>query len=156
MSSWGTTLRVPAVVHLADGTELDGAVHVQPAVAHHTGPETVLELLNRPEPFLVVALGEEGVRFVPKAQVALVETALPDDGGDEAAAGRRSAVKHLPLEIEMTSDRVLSGLAECELPPTRSRTLDFLNDSGAFLALAAEATLWAVHRAHIRTVRPMD
>ena len=109
----------------------------------------------RMERWVDVAL-EEGVRFVPKAQVALVETALPDDGEDEEAAGRRSAVKHLPLEIEMTSDRVLSGLAECELPPTRSRTLDFLNDSGAFLALAAEATLWAVHRAHIRTVRPMD
>jgi hypothetical protein len=67
--SWATTLKIPATLHLADGAELAGAVHVQSAVAHHPGPETVVEMLNRPEPFMVLATEEDGVRFLPKVQV---------------------------------------------------------------------------------------
>jgi len=150
--SWGTTLLVPATLHLSDGTEFGGSLHVQSAVAHHPGPETVVELLNRPEPFLVLILEEDGVRFVPKAQVALVESTAPEaEEGD-----RRSAVRFLNLEVEMMSARVLQGFAESELPPNRSRAQDFLNDGGAFFPLTTEGTLWAVHRTHVRSVRPVD
>jgi hypothetical protein len=152
MTTWGMTVRVPATLHFADGTEIAGALHVQSAVGTHPGPETVAELLNRPEPFLPLSLDEDGVRFVPKAQVALVETAAP---GPEDAE-RRSAVRFVSLEVSMMSDRLINGFAECELPPNRSRALDLLNDGGAFFALTAEATLWAVNRTHVRTVRPVD
>ena len=150
--SWGTTLLVPATLHLSDGTEFGGSLHLQSAVAHHPGPETVVELLNRPEPFLVLILEEDGVRFVPKAQVAWVEcAALEQEDGD-----RKSAVRFLNLEVEMMSARVLLGSAESELPPNRSRAQDFLNDGGEFFPLTAEGTLWAVHRTHVRSVRPVD
>ncbi len=150
--SWGTTLLVPATLHLSDGTEFGGSLHVQSAVAHHPGPESVVELLNRSEPFLVLILDEDGVRFVPKAQVALVETTAPEsEEGD-----RRSAVRFLNLEVEMMNARVLQGSAESELPPNRSRAQDFLNDGGEFFPLTAEGTLWAVHRTHVRSVRPVD
>jgi hypothetical protein len=150
--SWATTVKLPATLHLSDGTELAGSLHVQSAVADHPGPETVVELLNRADPFLVLALEEDGVRFVPKAQVALVESAVPEtDDGD-----RRSAVRFLNLEVEMMSARLLIGFAESELPPNRARAQDFLNDGGAFFPLTTEGTLWAVHRTHVRTVRPLD
>ena len=150
--SWGTTLLVPATLHLADGTEFGGSLHVQSAVAHHPGPETVVELLNRPEPFLVLILEEDGIRFVPKAQVALVESVAPE--GEEG--GRESVGRFLNLEVEMMSARVLQGSSESDLPPNRSRAQDFLNDSGLFFPLTAEGTLWAVNRTHVRSVRPVD
>ena len=150
--SWGTTLLVPATLHLSDGTEFGGSLHVQSAVASHPGPETVVELLNRPEPFLVLILEEDGIRFVPKAQVALVECPAPEpEDGD-----RKSAMRFLNLEVEMMSARVLEGSVESELPPNRSRVQDFLNDGGEFFPLTAEGTLWAVHRTHVRSVRPLD
>ena len=150
--SWGPSLRVPATLHLSDGSELVGAIHVQSAVAHHPGPESVVELLNRAEPFLVLSLDEDGVRFVPKAQIALVESQVgPDEDED-----RRSAVRFINLAIEMMSARLLTGFVESELPPNRSRAQDFLNESGAFFPLTTEGTLWAVHRTHVRTVRPVD
>jgi hypothetical protein len=151
--SWGTTLLVPATLHLSDGTEFGGSLHVQSAVAHHPGPETVVELLNRPEPFLVLILEEDGIRFVPKAQVALVESPAAEEAED---GGRKSAVRFLNLEVEMMSARVLEGSAESELPPNRARAQDFLNDSGVFFPLTAEGTLWAVNRTHVRSVRPVD
>ncbi|HET7041782.1 MAG TPA: hypothetical protein VFI13_07175 [Gemmatimonadales bacterium] len=151
--TWATSLRVPATLHFADGSEAAGAVHVQSAVAHHDGPETVVEMLNRPEPFLVLSFEESGVAFIPKAQVALIETAAPEADDRE----RISAARPLTLEVEMmVTARVIEGVAVAELPPTRARALDFLNDGGAFFPVQANATLWAVHRTHVRTVRPVD
>ena len=156
--SWATTLKVPATLHLADGAELAGQVHVQLAVAHHPGHETVVEMLNRPEPFMVLSTEEDGVRFIPKVQVALVEYDAPVVGEDaEAAAARRSAAVPLTLEVEMmVTARVIEGVVAVELPPNRSRAQDFLNDGGEFFPLLVESTLWAVHRTHVRTVRPVD
>jgi len=154
--SWATTLKVPATLHLADGAELAGAVHVQSAVAHHPGPETVVEMLNRPEPFMVLATEEDGVRFIPKVQVALLEYAATEDD-EEAEAQRRSAAMPLKLEVEMmVTARVIEGVVAVELPPNRSRAQDFLNDGGEFFPLLVDSTLWAVHRTHVRTVRPVD
>ncbi|MBW8773075.1 MAG: hypothetical protein JF590_07295, partial [Gemmatimonadetes bacterium] len=105
-----------------------------------------------PEPFLVLILEEDGIRFVPKAQVALVESPAPE----EEDGDRKSAVRFLNLEVEMMSARVLEGSSESELPPNRARAQDFLNDSGVFFPLTAEGTLWAVNRTHVRSVRPVD
>ena len=156
--SWATTIRIPATLHLSDGGEMAGAIHVQSAVAYHPGPETVVEMLNRSDPFIVLTTEEDGVRFVPKAQLALVEYAPPEEDGDVVEEdARRSAAKPLRLEVEMmVTARVIEGFVAAELPPNRSRALDFLNDGGAFFPLLVDSTLWAVHRTHVRTVRPVD
>ena len=67
MNTWGMSVRVPATLHFADGTEIGGALHVQSAVATHPGPETVAELLNRPEPFLPITLDEAAIRTLEQA-----------------------------------------------------------------------------------------
>jgi hypothetical protein len=140
-------------LHFADGGETSGSIHVQSAVAHHPGPETVVEMLNRPEPFIVLSFDEAGVCFIPKAQVALIESAVPEETDGE----RISAAVPLRLEVElMVTARVIEGFVAAELPPTRARAQDFLNDGGPFFPLQAESTLWAVHRTHVRTVRPVD
>lgn len=154
--SWATTLKIPATLHLADGAELAGSVHVQSAVAHHPGPESVVEMLNRPEPFMVLATEEDGVRFLPKVQVALVEYGAPEED-EEAVRERRSVAMPLKLEVEMmVTARVIEGVVAVELPPNRARAQDFLNDGGEFFPLLVDSTLWAVHRTHVRTVRPVD
>ncbi len=151
--TWGTTLKVPVTLHFADGSETAGSIHVQSAVAHHPGAETGVEMLNRPEPFVVLAFEESGVCFIPKAQIALIETPAPAPEDGE----RVSAAKPLNLEVEMmVTARVIEGVAVAELPPTRSRAQDFLNDGGPFFPLQSNSTLWAVHRTHVRTVRPVD
>jgi hypothetical protein len=151
--SWGTTLKVPATLHFADGSETAGSIHVQSAVAHHPGAETVIEMLNRPEPFVVLSFEESGVCFIAKAQIALLELPAPEPEDGE----RVSAARPLNLEVEMmVTARVIEGVAVAELPPTRSRALDFLNDGGVFFPLLSHSTLWAIHRSHVRTVRPVD
>lgn len=155
MGEWGTTERIEAEVLLGDGTHLVGALFVQGRVQQHDGPETLVEMLNRPEPFTPLGLAAGGVAFLPKAQVALIATEAQPATGD--GGGRPSlAAKLVGLEVEMLGGRVLSGLVSVDLPPGHSRALDFLNEAGAFFSITTNAATWIVHRAHMRGARPLD
>ena len=153
MDDWGRTERIRAEIQLADGAHLLGDLFVQGRSPHHDGPETLVEMLNRPEPFTAVALQGDGVVFVPKAQIALIaaDEPPPADGGL-----RLSTTKLVGLELEMLGGKVLTGLVSVDLPPTHNRPIDFLNEAGTFFSLAAHPANWIVHRAHLRGARPVD
>ncbi|MFI5235587.1 MAG: hypothetical protein ACHQXA_07755 [Gemmatimonadales bacterium] len=157
MGDWGSTERIESEILLGDGTRLVGAVFVQGRVPQHDGPESLVEMLNRPEPFTPVSLTGDGVVFLAKAQIALVagDPAVPSTevDGDQV---RHSAAKMIGLEVEMLGGRVLRGWAALELPPNRARALDFLNEAGDFFALSTSAAHWVIHRAYVRGVRPLD
>ena len=70
MDDWGTTERIKAEILLGDGAHLFGELFVQGRVPHHDGPESLVEMLNPPEPFTAVALTGGGVVFLPQAQIA--------------------------------------------------------------------------------------
>lgn len=155
MSDWGASEQVESEVLLGDGTHLAGALFVQGRVPRHDGPETLVEMLNRAEPFVPLALPAGGIALLPKAQIALI--AVSNGTTEiETDAERQSVAKVIGLEVEMLGGRVLRGWATMELPPTRARALDFLNESGAFFALVTDSAHWVIHRAHIRGVRPLD
>ena len=155
MSDWGASEQVQSEVLLGDGTHLAGALFVQGRVPQHDGPETLVEMLNRSEPFVALGLPTGGIALLPKAQIALI-AAASGTTELETDAQRQSVAKTIGLEVEMLGGRVLRGWSAMELPPTRARALDFLNESGAFFALATESAHWVIHRAHIRGVRPLD
>ena len=50
----------------------------------------------------------------------------------------------------------LRAFVALELPPTRSRTLDFLNEGTGFFALHSPEAIRLVNRSHIRFVTPLD
>ena len=78
MSDWATTRRLPAAVTLAGGDVAIGELHLQPIVAHHDGPESPVEMLNRAEEFFPLALADGGVIFLSKSTVAFVACATAD------------------------------------------------------------------------------
>ncbi|HEU4700179.1 MAG TPA: hypothetical protein VFS40_13430 [Gemmatimonadales bacterium] len=152
MSDWGATERVSAEVQLADGQSLRGEVYVQMRVAHRAGPETLLELLNRPEPFFALT-ADDGVTFVSKAQVAIVSSEATSPLDDPARLG---AAKRIGLAVTVAGGEEYTGWAAIELPPTRARTLDFLNGPDRFFQIGTDDATRYVHRAHVRLVRPLD
>lgn len=153
MGDWASTERIPADIALADQARLSGQLHVQGRVAQHDGPETPLEMLNRPDPFFPVTLEQGKVAFVAKAQVAFVVGA-PHLGQSDPE--RVSAAKTIALEIVMVGGEEFRGWATLELPPTRARTLDYLNASGTFFSLQGEDATRFINRAFVRMVRPLD
>jgi hypothetical protein len=153
MGDWASTERISADISLADQARLSGELHVQGRVAHHDGPETPLEMLNRPDAFFPVTLEQGKVAFLAKAQVSVV--ACPPNLGPSDPE-RVSAAKTIALEIVMAGGEEFRGWATLELPPTRARTLDYLNAPGQFFSLFGEDATRFINRSHVRVVRPTD
>ena len=153
MSDWAATRRLPAAVTLAGGDVAIGELHLQPIVAQHDGPESPGEMLNRPEEFFPLALADGGVIFLSKATVAVVACATADVPDQDPA--RLEAAIRVELDVRITGAEY-RGTAALELPPTRGRTLDFLNGAGRFFTIVSGPTTRFVNRAHVRSVRPLD
>lgn len=153
MSNWATTERIRAEIILAETMILKGEIHLQPRVSAHDGPETPLEMLNRKEPFFPVTLPEGQIAFAAKSQVAVVSCdpeTLPAD------VERASAAKTVRLQVTLAGGSQYEGWAALELPPTRNRTLDYLNEPGPFFTLRTETATCYINRDHVRLVKPAD
>ena len=154
MSDWGSTNRVPAFVALVEGVAIEGELHLLTRPAYPPGPETPLEMLNRPDAFFALTLAGGGVAFVPKSQV--VEISCQEDVPLFSDPDRESAAKHVELEVVMPGGSEHRGRATVELPPNRARALDFVNAGGSFFALWSEGATRYINKSHVRLIRPLD
>lgn len=154
MSDWGSTNRVPARVTLVEGLAVDGELHLLTRPAYPPGPETPLEMLNRSDVFFALTLGGGGVAFIPKSQV--VEVSCLEEVPLFSDPDRESAAKHVDLEVVLPGGSEHRGQATLELPPNRSRALDFVNGSGTFFALWSGGVTRYINKSHVRLIRPLD
>lgn len=153
MADWARTERLPAEIRMADGTCFRGEVHLQPMVGQHQGPETPLEMLNRGDAYFPLTPESGGIAFMAKAQVAVV-TCPP--GVAQSEAEQMGVAKTIRLQVTLAGGDSLEGWSAVELPPTRSRALDYLNLPGAFFTLRSDRATWFLNSSHVRLVRPLD
>lgn len=153
MSDWGTTNRVAAEATMAEGVVIKGDLHVLARATYPPGPETPLEMLNRPEMFFALTLEDGDVQFIPKAQVAVVSC---HDQVPLSDPERVSAARLVSLEVVLHGGAEYRGRATFELPSNRARTLDYVNGPGNFFALWGDDVTWLVNKAHVRLIRPFD
>jgi hypothetical protein len=151
MTDWAATTRLSARVTLAEGLVIQGDLHLQTRVAWRDGPETPLDLLNREETFFVMSLPTGEVVFVCKEQVASL---LCREGALQPDPARETVARHIPLEVMMTGGAEFRGEAVSELPPTRSRALDFLNGQERFFSIHNNDGTCCLNRRFVRAVRP--
>ncbi len=145
---------VPASLLLAGGGKREGEVYVMERVPQHAGPETPLDMLNRPEPFFPFRpkTGSERVLLVAKARTVTLTVPRPQED-----SVRLSAAKKATMEITLADGSVLSGWATLELPQHHSRLLDYLNAAAApFFAVVTGDGVHLVNRAHVLYARPED
>lgn len=153
MSDWGLTNRVPAQVSLAEGLVLEGELHLLTRFSYPPGPETPLEMLNRPDPFFALTLPSGGVSLVSKAQVVAVSCREEPTLADPE---RVTAAKQFDLEVVLPGGTEQRGHATVELPPSRSRSLDFLNAQGNFFPMTHDGLTLYINKSHVRLIRPLD
>ena len=152
MSDWGITTKVPAEVVLMEGPEIEGDLHLYARPTYPPGPETTLEMLNRGDVFFALTLNG-GVTFVHKSQVVVVTCRGQSRMSDP---DRLTAAKRIELEVVTQPGGEFRGQVVAELPPSRGRTLDFLNGPDAFFELCAEDVSWYFNKSRIRVARPLD
>ncbi|PYO93593.1 MAG: hypothetical protein DMD62_09365 [Gemmatimonadetes bacterium] len=146
---------IPATLLLAGGGKREGDVYVSERVPQHAGPETPLDMLNRPDAFFPFRSHKdgEGVLLVAKARTVLLTVAR----ADALDSARLSAAKQASLELTLADGSTLSGWATLELPEYHSRLLDYLNASAEpFFALTTADAVQLVNRAHVLFARPED
>lgn len=153
MSDWGTTQRVSAEVILSDGTALGGDLHLGASAAYPLDRESPLEMLNRAESFFALTLQQGEVAFVSKAQVALVSCR---DQGEATDPARASAARLVALEVVVMTGTVYSGRCSFELPPSRSRALDYVNVPGRFFTVWTNDLTCYFNKSLVRLIRPLD
>ena len=153
MSDWGSMERLDAVVTLADGQVLPCRIHVQGAVSYRQGPETPLEMLNRPEGFFPVTLEDEGVRFLSRDHVAMVTCEWEDVPEEREVALASPSAR---LIVMLVNGDEFEGHAPMTLPATRSRPLDYVNSLAPFFLLRTGGGARLINRAHVRAIRPLD
>lgn len=144
---------VQARLVLTAGAPAPGAIFVMDRVPHHDGPETVLDMLNRPEPFFPFRpdAHPEAVLLVAKAHTVL----LAVDETPFADPARASAAQTAELELVLEGGSTIRGRAEFEQPDAHRRLLDYLNASrDPFFVVTHETTTNYVNRSHVLYARP--
>jgi hypothetical protein len=146
---------LPANLVLTQGVSRPGQIFLMERVPHHDGPETVLELLNRPEGFFAFRPTDGGeVELVSKAQTVSLSV---DRQAPIADPARLSAARMLGLELVLAGGATLGGWASAELPQEHARLLDYLNASpDAFFAVWTHAATYYVNRAFVLYARPLS
>jgi hypothetical protein len=150
--AWGSIHQEDATVVFADGEVIEGRLHLLGRDHYPPGPETPLDMLNRPEAFFALT-GTGGPILVSKAQAAVLtcrHDTLPLD------PERLSAARLVPMDVIMVSGLELRGQSAVELPAVRSRTLDFVNTPGQFFELWSGELTHFVNKGLVRLLRPLD
>jgi hypothetical protein len=114
----------------------------------HAGHERLSDLMNGPNDFLpALDLSTDTMSFVGRAGIAAARV-----GQDwESSYGLGDAEEH-EVEIELSDGTALRGIVQFELPPDRSRLLDYLNDSRPFVRLDEGEKVILVNKRHIARV----
>lgn len=148
------SIPVSATVRLQHGKARPGQVFVGARVSQHTGHETVLEMLNRPEPFFAFRPEKGGgVLLAARAQTVVVTVTEAPLSDPE----RLSAARLFPLELTLFDGSSLKGWAHAELPDAHARPIDYLNASSEpFFAVAAKDGTHYINRAHVLFARPEE
>ena len=145
---------VLARLRLTAGDELPGTVFTSDRVPQHEGPESVLELLNRPEPFFAYRPDKvEGVLLIAKAHTVSLSVAEPVF----IDPARLEAARWVDMDVVLAGGTTLHGRATFEQPDFHQRLLDFLNATReSFFAVTDDGTTHYVNRAHVLFARPRD
>jgi hypothetical protein len=146
---WGDTVRIKAEVQATGGRTFSGFLHLLPFASIHLGPETPEDVLNRDDAFFALTDQQEHTIFIAKAQVlaVVVDYATLDPE-------RLHAARTIELKVELSDGSEYTGTVSSELPPTRTRAIDFLNHGAGFFALHVADTARYINRAHVRAVSP--
>ena len=80
---WGSIYQEEARVVFHDGSAIEGHLHLLSRVNYPPGPETPLEMLNRPDAFFALTGAEGGPVLIAKAQAASSMRANPIPLTDE-------------------------------------------------------------------------
>lgn len=139
------------VLFLADGIVLEGTVFLAPHAYTHAGPQTLLELLREPEPFLPLRDRDGSLRLVNKGAVSHARLAAGTVEGPEGIPlGEKVAVS-----LFFFGGETLEGTLYIEMPRDKSRLKDFLNAAPDFFPFDCGESHYIINSRLLYQVMPL-
>lgn len=149
------TTRRAVTLTMVSGDELKGHVFAHWSAFKPFETQETTELFNDEEPFFPFEIEGGEVILVAKSRVAEVTVEREDDSVETVAAA-----PHTPtalLQIVLAGGAVRLGSIRMEVPPDRSRVLDYLNRlTSRFITLYTSNDARLINRTLIDRVRPLD
>lgn len=146
--------RRPVTIWIHPEGRVVGSMFVLPQSAHSVGEETPIEVLNHPDPFLVIALDESGeIRFYNKRSI--VRVIYPQELPEQSAE-----LVRLACSLHMMDGTRLKGTIQELLPPENARLFDYINSrsgGGSFVKIHLDdGDVCFVNTAYIVQVAPEE
>lgn len=111
----------PVVLWVHPEGQVHGSLFVHTQSRSHAGEQDPAELLNEPEPFLIVQRDDpEELRFYQRS--AIIRAEYPQAAGETPAESAPFACR-----LYLMDGSVVSGQVHEALAPDRSRLIDYLN-----------------------------
>lgn len=144
---------VPVTMRCRDQQVIKGDLFLSLVAKSHIGKETVLDFMNESEEFFVLKVASTpSINIVNKARIMEASVALDIEISDLDVEAM--GVKEEPMTVVFNDNFKLSGKAYIDLPPEKSRAIDFLNQKERFFLLVTDHTAHIVNRRHISYVIP--
>ena len=136
-----------------DKATFDGTFFLHLSAEAHDGPETVLDRLDTPDPFMVLGVADDGpVIILNKVQIIRVD--LPAEAGPKEMGALLPAAYVEPVRVRLINGEQLDGTIRIEGPVGRQRLSDFLNAPTAYVALQGPAHLHLLQKRFISRIIP--
>ncbi len=133
---------------MTDGTVFEGLVYLSQYAMHHTGEQTVLDLLIDENLFLPMnSVGGE-FQLIQKGLISHVKCDVPMN--EEINYTQRQ------VRISFPGDTALTGFLKIDMPVHSVRITDYINGGNAFFPLFQDKTEYLVNRSLVRDIVQID
>ena len=121
-------IRAEVTIHLVDGQERSGVLFLSPFSSTRSGPQTLVELLHEPEPFVPFLRSDKAFKLLNKKQISHVKY-TPDDEADLPIG------EAIDVDITFINGKTLSGRTVLQTPEGKGRLLDYMNSKPGYFSL---------------------
>lgn len=133
---------------MADGVVFEGVVFLAQYAMHHSGEQTLLDLLLEDDPFLPMKSRVGEFHLIRKGMISHIRGEVILEPGLEYVDRR--------VRISFLANEVLMGTIKMDLPPHSARLTDFINGGNEFFPVFCAEQTYLVNRSLIRDIVLID
>jgi hypothetical protein len=137
-----------ATVHFSTGGSLDVHFFLGYQAETHSGPESLLDVLNSDRTFVPIEdILMDEVLLIGKTRVVYLE--VPDS----SSLVQGESLVELPVTIELVNGETLRGNFLTDLPAESRRASDYLNLMPRYICLQSEPHWLVINKAYVLSVK---
>ncbi len=134
----------PVSLFMSDGIIIDGRVHLSQYAMHHSGEQTVLDLLMEKNPFLPMHSSSDDFHLVQKDMISHLRCKI--HLSEEFEYSERE------VRISFPGNETVQGTLKMDLPEHSARLTDYINGGNDFFPLFSGGVSYLVNRSLIRDI----